>query len=133
LTAGREDKDYISSSKHEEDVDGYRVPVKRAIICPECKSWIDNAARICPICGLRVKQRTPLAKGGRCRIVAALLALFLGVAGAHKFYLGSIKMGILYVLISLTAIGFAITLALSIYDSFVLFTMSDEEFAKKYD
>jgi TM2 domain-containing membrane protein YozV len=61
-----------------------------------------------------------------------LLALFLGIAGAHKFYLGSIKMGIIYILISLTAIGFAITLALSIYDAIILFTMSDEEFARNF-
>ncbi len=116
-----------------EDSEDKGIPVKTAMICPECKSWIDAAAGICPICGLRVKQQSSPAGGGRSRITAALLALFLGVAGAHKFYLGSIKMGIMYILISLTAIGFAITLALSIYDSIVLFTMSDAEFAKKYD
>ena len=103
------------------------------MICPECKSWIDTASRMCPICGLRIKHLPRPANEGRSRITAALLALFLGIAGAHKFYLGSIKMGIIYVLISLTAIGFAITLALSIYDAIVLFTLSDEEFSKKYD
>jgi len=41
-------------------------------------------------------------------------------------------MGIIYILISLTAIGFAITLALSIYDAIILFTMSDEEFARNF-
>lgn len=133
MTESRKDKDYIGSSKHEEDARGDKIPVKTAMVCPECKSWIDTAARICPICGLRVKQQPPLARGGRDRTTAALLALFLGVAGAHKFYLGSIKMGIIYILISLTAIGFAITLALSIYDALVLFTMSEEKFSKNYN
>ena len=133
MTVSHEDKYYIGSTKHGEDVKGEKIPVKTAMICPECKSWIDTAARICPICGLRVKQQSRSAKEERSRITAALLALFLGVAGAHKFYLGRIKMGIIYILISLTAIGFAITLALSIYDSIVLLTMSDAEFAKKYN
>ena len=133
MTESHENKDDTGSSKHEGVAQGDKIPVKTSMICPECKSWIDTAARMCPICGLRVKQVPRPARGGRSRITAALLALILGVAGAHKFYLGSIKMGIIYVLISLTAIGFAITLALSIYDAIVLFTMPDEEFAKKYN
>lgn len=133
MTESREDKDYIGGSNHEEGAKGDDIPVRMATVCPECKSWIDTAARICPICGLRIKQQPPLARGGRNRTTAALLAIFLGVAGAHKFYLGSIKMGIIYILISLTAIGFAITLALSIYDALLLFSMSDEEFSKNYN
>jgi len=66
-------------------------------------------------------------------MAAALLALFLGVAGAHKFYLGNAKMGIIYIIISLTAIGLAFTLILSIYDSIVLLTMSDDDFTLKYE
>ena len=128
-----EDSENIGGSEDGENAGGEKILVKTAMICPECKSWIDTAARMCPICGLRVKQVPRPARERRSRITAALLALILGVAGAHKFYLGSIKMGIIYVLISLTAIGFAITLALSIYDAIVLFTLSDEEFAKKYE
>ena len=133
LTESHENKEYTGSFKQEGVAQGEKIPVKTSMICPECKSWIDTATRMCPICGLRVKQVPRPAREGRSRITAALLALILGVAGAHKFYLGNIKTGIIYVLISLTAIGFAITLALSIYDAIVLFTLSDEEFAKKYD
>ena len=62
-----------------------------------------------------------------------MLALFLGVAGAHKFYLGNAKMGIIYILISLTAVGLIITLILSIYDFIILLTMSDADFTIKYE
>jgi len=133
VVALNENSEDIGSSKHGEDIEGEKIPVKTAMICPECRSWIDIAAKMCPICGLRIKHLPRPASEGRSRITAALLALFLGIAGAHKFYLGSIKMGIIYILISLTAIGFAITLALGIYDAIILFTMSDEEFARNYD
>ena len=132
VVALNENSENIGGSEDGKNAGGEKVPVKTAMICPECRSWIDNAAKMCPICGLRIKHLPRPASEGRSRITAALLALFLGVAGAHKFYLGSIKMGIIYILISLTAIGFAITLALSIYDAIILFTMSDEEFARNF-
>ncbi|OYV09267.1 MAG: hypothetical protein CG437_1239, partial [Methanosaeta sp. NSP1] len=55
------------------------------------------------------------------------------VAGAHKFYLGNAKMGIIYILISLTAVGLIVTMILSIYDFIMLLTMADEDFAIKYE
>jgi TM2 domain-containing membrane protein YozV len=132
VVALNENSENIGGSEDGKNAGGEKVPVKTAMICPECRSWIDNAAKMCPICGPRIKHLPRPASEGRSRITAALLALFLGVAGAHKFYLGRIKMGIIYILISLTAIGFAITLALSIYDAIILFTMSDEEFARNF-
>jgi hypothetical protein len=42
-------------------------------------------------------------------------------------------MGIIYILISLTAVGLIITLILSIYDFIILLTMSDADFTIKYE
>ena len=84
-------------------------------------------------CGVRVSPLPGTTRGGRTKIAAALLALFLGVAGAHKFYLGNAKMGIIYILISLTAVGLIITLILSIYDFIILLTMPDADFTMRYE
>lgn len=42
-------------------------------------------------------------------------------------------MGIIYILISLTAIGLIITMILGIYDFIILLTMSDADFTMKYE
>lgn len=62
------------------------------------------------------------------RIVASLLAILLGGIGAHKFYLGLIGMGIVYLLFSWTGIP----LILGIIEGLIMLAMSDEAFAEKY-
>ena len=42
-------------------------------------------------------------------------------------------MGIIYILISLTAVGLIVTMILSIYDFILLLTMSDADFTMKYE
>lgn len=64
----------------------------------------------------------------RNRIVASLLAVLLGGIGAHKFYLGLIGMGIVYLLFSWTGIP----LILGIIEGLIMLAMSDEAFAEKY-
>jgi TM2 domain-containing membrane protein YozV len=59
---------------------------------------------------------------------AILLALFLGSFGAHKFYLGRIKTGVVYLFFSATLIP----LLLSLIDMAVLLFMKEEIFYKKY-
>lgn len=62
------------------------------------------------------------------RIVAALLALFLGGLGIHKFYLGKVGMGIIYLIFCWTGIPCII----SIIEAIIYLTMSDTKFAQKY-
>jgi TM2 domain-containing membrane protein YozV len=64
----------------------------------------------------------------KSRIIAALLAFFLGGFGLHKFYLGNIFQGILYVLFSWTFIP---TIIAWIEGASYLL-MSDYRFARKY-
>lgn len=66
--------------------------------------------------------------GGKSKITAVLLALFLGGIGAHKFYLGSIGLGILYLLFFWTGIP----LIIALIEGIVYLRMSEEEFRAKY-
>ncbi len=77
---------------------------------------------------MRAASGTELGSGHRNRTVAALLALLLGGIGAHKFYTGSIFLGILYLLFFWTAIPAILGLIEGIY----YLTLSDQHFARKY-
>ena len=88
--------------------------------CPECGIEISDKAQSCPHCGMpfsiqrnqnnvyyqnqvlntaNVQTGKPVNKAVYC-----LLAFFLGGLGIHKFYVGKIGMGILYVLFCWTYI-----------------------------
>ena len=63
------------------------------------------------------------------KIVAAMLALFLGSIGGHKFYLGQNGQGILYLLLCWTFIPAMIAFFEFIY----LLVISEEEFNRKFN
>lgn len=70
------------------------------------------------------------------RIVAAIMALIGGSLGIHKFYLGHIGQGILYLLMTFiisAGFKFPITMFLGIIDGIKLLSMSDSEFDEKYN
>lgn len=94
--------------------------------CFRCGKSIDMLAEICPHCGVRqalLGQKTPKNK-----IVAALLAIFLGSFGIHKFYLGRNGQGIIYLLFFWTWIP----LILGLIDGIHYLVLSDESFSEKY-
>ena len=98
--------------------------------CPECGARIDADAAFCTECGAR--QRPSSGAGGsdgeKDRIAAALLGMFLGGLGAHKFYLGDVGRGILYLCFSWTLIPSLVGLV----EGIVYLTKSDEEFQQQY-
>lgn len=63
------------------------------------------------------------------KVVAALIAFCLGWVGLHKFYLGEIGTGILYLMFSWTFIPGL----LSLIDGISLLCMSDRAFNVKYN
>lgn len=65
----------------------------------------------------------------RSRGVAILLALFLGGFGAHKFYLGRIGVGVLYLLFVWTFVP----AFLSLIDLIFLIFKSERKFNIKYN
>lgn len=100
--------------------------------CADCGAIIALKAEICPKCGVRQKANlSEVAKtvvNTRSKLVAALLALFLGGIGIHKFYLGKTWMGILYLLFCWTFIPALV----AFIEAIILFAMSDEKFNAKY-
>ena len=64
----------------------------------------------------------------KSRTVAVLLALFLGGIGAHKFYLGKVGTGLLYLLFCWTFIPGLIAL----FEAIRWLCMSNENFAGRY-
>ena len=70
------------------------------------------------------------------RVVAALLAIFLGCLGLHKFYLGINKVGLIYLLVSILGSFLLIpTLVIGVFsliDGIKYLMCSDEEFERVY-
>ena len=88
----------------------------------------DGAGRAFNIYIISNAATLPGQVGRKSRIAAALLAFFLGGFGVHKFYLGSIGWGIVYLLFCWTFIPSIVA-----FIEFIIYLCtSDEEFAKKY-
>ena len=99
--------------------------------CTNCGEQIDVKAEICPKCGVRQPGMNAAAGSGAIsgRIVAAILAILLGDFGIHKFYLGQIGLGIVYLLFCWTGIPAII----GIVEGIIYLTYTDESFMEKYD
>ena len=50
------------------------------------------------------------------RLTAMVLCAFLGIFGAHKFYVGQKKLGIAFIVLDLTIIGLIVTMVWSFID-----------------
>lgn|SRR5574338_459286 len=117
------------------------------VYCRDCGEMIKAAAEICPKCGCRqnhhnvavsaqnptiqnIIQNTNSQTGpmlrryrAKSRGVTALLAIFLGTFGIHRFYLGQM-LGILYLLTCVTGLPTVV----SIIEGLYFLCMSDDEF-----
>jgi TM2 domain-containing membrane protein YozV len=110
--------------------------------CHACGQQIDARAEICPRCGVRqpwqagmpggpgvqISTGNAVTRTGKSKLVAALLAIFLGGIGIHKFYLGEMGMGLLYLVFFWTAIPAIVGLI----EGILWLVQSDEEWLRKY-
>jgi TM2 domain-containing membrane protein YozV len=95
--------------------------------CVNCGTSIDAQAEICPGCGVRQPSLRRPGKISR-RVAAAIFAILLGSFGVHRFFLGQIGWGILYVLFCWTFIP----AVAGLIEGILYLTMSEEEFEAKY-
>ena len=69
-----------------------------------------------------------IASPGPSRVVAVLLAFFLGGLGIHKFYLGRVVQGVLYLVFCWTLIPSLI----SVFEGIYYLVLSEPAFQRKY-
>ena len=71
-------------------------------------------------------------RADRNKVVAALLAFFLGIFGVHRFYLGRIASGVVMLALTCTFFGMIVTGVWAFVDFLRYLIMSDAEFAARY-
>lgn len=106
------------------------------MFCHSCGEVIKREAEICPKCGVRQKiQQTvtqnlqqDISLGQKNKIIAAIFAILLGGIGIHKFYLGRVGAGIVYILFCWTGIPSLIGL----FEGIAYLLMTDIAFKAKY-
>lgn len=79
--------------------------------CSNCGKEINPGAVVCTNCGASVKATNTVVGGGeqKSKLVAVLLAFFLGSIGIHDFYLGYNKYGVIKIVLTCcTGVGGAI-------------------------
>ena len=93
--------------------------------CTNCGAVIHREAEMCPECGTTQTVGVP---GEKDKLAAALIAIFLGGLGIHKFYLGDNRMGVIYLCFFWTGIP----AVLGLIEGIIYLTKTDEEFQRRY-
>lgn len=108
--------------------------------CFACGKSIDARAEICPNCGVRQPPQAGMpssgtaiggdaaTRSGKSKMAASLLAIFLGIFGVHKFYLGDTALGVIYLIFFWTAIPAII----GFIEGIIWLTQSNEVWLAKY-
>jgi hypothetical protein len=68
----------------------------------------------------------------RNKIVAAVLAFFLGTLGIHRFYLGRTGSGIVMLVMTITVVGLLVTAPWAFVDMIRYLVMPEREFTARY-
>jgi len=96
--------------------------------CMECGVLINRRAEICPECGVRQTSPGGAADMDSDQMAAALLAIFLGGIGVHKFYQGRTGLGVVYLCFSWTLIPALIAFV----EGILMLVADEEEYERKY-
>lgn len=96
--------------------------------CPNCGKETNPNAAVCLNCGYAlIKTNVVAGESAKSKLVAGLLALFLGTLGIHNFYLGYTQRGLIQLLITLLGsclffIGPIVTAIWALVEAIFIFT-----------
>ena len=98
-------------------------PLAGSSFCQACGATTNPLAEICVKCGAKLAKAEAVDISPKSRLTVTLLAWFLGIFGAHRFYLGKtgtavgmLVLGILYFsTVWLWGIGFVFLAAVGIW------------------
>ena len=109
--------------------------------CPQCGASNEFGATECRFCGNKLSVQQSSQQPQRVyvtginpswpvknKLVAGLLGIFLGGIGVHKFYLGKIGMGIIYILFCWTGIPAIV----GFIEGIIYLCSNDENFQLKH-
>lgn len=97
---------------------GLEYKTDEAVMCPRCQAPKGKGTNFCPFCGGQVTPEQKICmncgvemdsygiSGGKSKIAAGLLGIFLGAYGVHNFYLGYYKKAVVQLV--LTVLGYAV-------------------------
>ncbi len=123
------------------------------MICKNCSTNFDDSAPYCPYCGapndmtggqqnaqgyqqpnMNYNPQQMNTEPTKEKLVAGLLAIFLGSLGIHKFYLGYTKSGVIMLLVSLLTFGIGafVMEIIGLIEGILYLTKSDAEFYQTY-
>lgn len=104
------------------------LPSGQSMFCYGCGAQIHQAAVACPACGAAQNGGRLRHRPAKDRTTAIVLAFLLGGIGMHRFYLGHIWLGLLYLVFCWTFIP---AIAATI-EGIVFISTSDVDFQRKY-
>lgn len=93
--------------------------------CQNCGEHVEESASVCPECGASQPSDDALDSD---KVVAGVLAILLGSIGAHKFYQGNTKLGVIYLCFFWTGIPGVIGLA----EGILMLVADDHEYEQQY-
>lgn len=73
--------------------------------CPNCGVEVAEGQAVCVNCGVALKPVVVANGEQKSKLVAVLLALFLGGIGVHDFYLGYTKYGVIKIILAVCTCG----------------------------
>jgi len=95
--------------------------------CIACGTLIYKQADMCPECGVQ----QPTQRGDVTdtdQVAAGILAILLGGLGAHKFYQGNVKLGVIYLCFFWTGIP----ALLGLIEGILMLIADEQEYEEKY-
>ncbi len=106
--------------------------------CWHCGKPTTPVQIICVLCGVSLETPKIETQNQKNKLIAALLAIFLGWIGLHKFYLGYNKEGLILLLVSI--IGGMITFGVALFvvalmalvEGIIYLSKGDKEFENTY-